>query len=215
VSDIFREVDEEVRREQLRRLWDRYGIIVIAAAVLIVVVIGGWRAYQWNENKKAAEAGAAFEAAVALNEQGKYDEAEKAFAKVAAEGTPSYRMLAKMREASAVARRDPKAAVAIYDQLAADRTLGQTQQDYAALRSGYLLVDSDPYEEIRKRVEPLTGADRPFRHSARALLALSAWRSNDVAAVRRWSDMVLADAETPAGTRSTVEMLNALVDGKS
>ena len=64
VSDIFNEVDEEVRREQLKKLWERYGILIIALAVLFVAAVGGWRGYQWWEAKKAAEAGAAFEAAV-------------------------------------------------------------------------------------------------------------------------------------------------------
>ena len=57
MSDIFREVDEEVRREQLKKLWDQYGNYLVALAVLIVVGIGGWRAYDWWETRKAAEAG--------------------------------------------------------------------------------------------------------------------------------------------------------------
>jgi len=214
VSDIFHEVDEEVRREQLKKLWERYGWLVITLAVLIVIAVGGWRAYQWYEAKKAAEAGAAFEAAVALSEQGKPEEAEAAFAKIAQESSAGYRALARLREASELAKRDPKAAVAIYDAVAADRSVGQTLQDLAALRAAYLLVDEAPYEEIRKRLEPLTVPDRPFRHSARALLALAAWRANDVAATRRWSEMILADAETPTGTRGQIEMLMALTAGE-
>jgi hypothetical protein len=212
VSDIFREVDEEVRREQLKKLWDRYGFLVIALAVLIVAAVGGWRAYEWWEAKKAAEAGAAFEAAATLAEQGKHEEAEAAFARLTTGGTATYRMLAKFREAAEVARRDPKAAVAVYDQLAADRSIGPVLQDLAALRAGLLLVDAAPYAELRQRLEPLTGPDRTFRHSARATLALAAWRANDAAAMRRWSDMALADPDTPANTRGQIEMLLALSD---
>jgi hypothetical protein len=212
VSDIFREVDEEVRRERLKQIWDRYGYLIIALAVLIVAAVGGWRAYQWWEAKKAAEAGAAFEAAATLAEQGKHAEAEAAFANVAANSTATYRMLAKFREAAEIGRRDPKAAVAIYDQLAADGSIGRVLQDLAALRAGMLLVDTAPYDELRQRLEPLTTDDRAFRHSARATLALSAWRAGNVAAMRRWSDMVLADAETPASTRARIEMLLALSD---
>ena len=70
MSDIFNEVDEELRREQLKKLWDRYGILIITLAVLFVAAVGGWRGYQWWEGKKAAEAGSAFDAAVLLSEQG-------------------------------------------------------------------------------------------------------------------------------------------------
>jgi hypothetical protein len=210
VSDIFREVDEEVRREQFKRLWERYGALLIAACVLIVLAAGGWRAYQWWEAKKAAEAGVAFEAAMALASEGKHKEAEDAFAKLAADSTASYRTLAKFQEASQLAQRDPKAAVAIYDGLAADSGLGQTLQDLAAVRSALIQVDTAPYEEIRQRLEPLTAPDRTFRHTARATLALAAWRAKNPTAMQRWSDMILADAETPAGTRGQIQMLLAL-----
>jgi hypothetical protein len=212
VSDIFQEVDEEVRREQLKKLWERYGVYLIAACVLLVVAVGGWRAYEWNEAKKGAEAGTAFQAAVALSAEGKNKEAEEAFAKLAASGTPSYRMLARFREAAELARHDPKAAVAAYDQLAADTSLGRVLQDLAALRAGTILVDTAPYSEIVQRLEPLTAPDRTFRHTARGMLALAAWRAKDATAMRRWSDMILADPDTPSGTRGQIQMLLALSD---
>jgi hypothetical protein len=215
VTDIFREVDEEVRREQLKKLWQRYGAYAIAAAVLLVVAVGGWRAYDWWETKKAAEAGAAFDAAAALAEQGKHDEAEAAFAKLAADSPASYRVLARFREAEELAGRDAKAALALYDQLAGDASIGPVMQDLAALRAGAIVVDTAPYDEVRQRLEPLTGADRAFRHSARTLLALSAWRANNLAAMRRWSDMVLADAETPASARGQIEMLLAITPAET
>ena len=100
MSDIFQEVDEEVRREQLKKLWDRYGNYAVAAVVLVVVIIAAWRGYQWWEAKKAAESGAAFEAAVTLAEGGKHADAEAAFAKIVADGTSGYRHLARLREAA-------------------------------------------------------------------------------------------------------------------
>ena len=214
MSDIFREVDEEVRREQLRRIWERYGFLIIAGAVLIVALVGGWRAYEFWETKKAAEAGTRFEAAIQLSEQGKTQEAEAAFAKLAAEGTGTYRGLAKLREAAELAKRDPKAAVAIYDSLASDGSLPPALRELATLRAGFLLVDEAPYEDLRKRLEPLTGANSGFRHSARMLLALSAWRNNAVAAARRWAEMILGDGEAPSSTRAQAEMLQTLTAGE-
>jgi hypothetical protein len=99
VADIFHEVDEEVRREQLKKLWDRYSIYLIALAVLIVAGMAAWRGYEYWVAKQAAAAGAEFEAAIALNEEGKRAEAEAAFAKVAAQAPAGYRVLARMRAA--------------------------------------------------------------------------------------------------------------------
>jgi len=212
VSDIFHEVDEEVRREQLKKLWERYGNLLIAGCVAIVLAAAGWRTYEFYQAKQAAEASARFEAAVALVNEGKNKEAEEAFGQVAAAGTPSYRMLARFREAGELARRDPKAAAALFEQLAADGGIGRVLQDLATVRAATILVDTAPYSEIANRLEPLTAPDRAFRHSARAVLALSAWRANDAAATRKWSEMILADPETPPGTRGQIQMLMALTE---
>ncbi|HEX2653860.1 MAG TPA: tetratricopeptide repeat protein [Xanthobacteraceae bacterium] len=217
MSDIFQEVDEEVRRERLKQLWDQYGGLALALALVIVALVGGWRGHQWWEAKKSAEAGSAFEAAVSLSEQGKHAEAEAAFAKIATESPPGYKMLGRFREAAALAQRDPQAAVKLYDVLAADSSIGQVLQDLAAVRAGLILVDTATYNDIVARLEPLTAKDRAFRHTAREVLALSAWKTGNTSATRHWFDMIVTDAETPAGTRSRVEMLMALApaDAKS
>jgi hypothetical protein len=215
VSDIFREVDEEVRREQLKKLWDRYGNYVVVAAVLLVAAVAAWRAYMWWEARKAAENGAAFEAATALAEAGKRGEAEAAFAKIAADGTAGYRHLARMRESAELAQSDAKAAITAYDQIAADRAVGPVLQDLAALRAAALLIDTGALEEAQRRLEPLAANDRTFRHTAREFLVLAAWRGGDAAAAKRWFDLIMTDAQTPATTRSRVEMLMALGTGAS
>jgi len=215
VSDIFHEVDEEVRREQLKKLWDRYGNYVAAAAVLLVLAVAAWRAYMWWEAKKAAETGAAFEAAITLAESGKRSEAEAAFADIAGHGTSGYRHLARMREAAELAQTDPKAAIAAYDQIAADGSVGHVLQDLALLRAGALLIDAGSYQEAQRRLEPLAANDRTFRHTAREFLVLASWRAGDATGAKRWFDLIMTDAQTPAATRSRVEMLMAVGTGAS
>jgi hypothetical protein len=105
VSDIFREVDEEVRREQLQQLWGRYGTYLLILAVLIVASVAGWRGYEYWAAKKAAEAGSAFESAAALSQEGKHAEAEQAFGKIATDSSSGYRQLARMREAGEMSNR--------------------------------------------------------------------------------------------------------------
>ena len=211
MADIFQEVDEEVRRERLEKLWKQYGNYLIALCFLIVAAVGAWRGYEWWQDKKAAESGAAFEAAVTLAEAGKHQEAETAFAKLAADGSAGYRPLARLREAAELARTDKAAAIKAYDEIAADKSAGQVIDDLAALRSGFLLVDTAPYAEIRTRLEPLSGADKTFRHTARELLALSAWKSGDIAAARQWTDMMMTDPQTPQGTLTRAQVLSELI----
>jgi hypothetical protein len=211
VADIFQEVDEEVRREQLKKLWQRYGNYIAAACILVVVAVGGWRGYEWWQGKKAAESGTAFEQAVALAASGKHEEAEAAFAKLASDGTAGYRVLARLREAAQIARTDPKAAIKAYEEIAADGGADRVMRDFAMLRAGFVLVDSSSYGDLKAALEPLTGANRAFRHSARELLALSAWKAGDTGAARQWADTILADPQSPPGTRSRAEVLSALI----
>ena len=213
MADIFHEVDEEVRRERLQKLWERYSIYIIGLAVLIVAAIGAWRAYEWWVAKQAAAAGAQFEHALTLSEQGKHAEAEQAFGKIAADAPAGYRMLARFHAAADLAQTKPADAVKAYDQIAADGSLGPTLQDLATLRAAMLLVDSAPLADMEKRLAPLTEPGRTFRASAREFLALSAWRNHDKDAARKYLDMIATDAETPPGARARAEVLSALIAG--
>ena len=211
MSELFDEVDEEVRREQLKKLWDKYSIFIIALAILIVAAVGGWRGYEYLEAKKASEAGAAFDAALDLAEQKKHAEAEATFDKLAATAPSGYRMLARLRAAAEVATRDPQAGAKMYDDLAADRSIAAEQQDLARIRAAGLLLDTESYPNMSQRLEVATKPDATFRHTARELLALSAWRANDTTAARQWLDAIANDGETPTAMRSRAEALQALL----
>jgi hypothetical protein len=211
VSELFNEVDEDVRRDQLKKLWDQYSIYLVAGALLIIAAVGGWRGYQYLEAKKAAEAGAAFDQAADLAEKNKPAEAEAAFTKLAAEAPSGYRTLARLRAAAEAAKRDPQAAVKLYDEIAADRSVNVPEQDLAKLRAAGLLLETTTYDNMLQRLDPAAAPGSTYRHSARELLALSAWRSNNVVATRRWLDLIANDGETPASLRTRTEALQALL----
>jgi hypothetical protein len=211
VSELFDEVDEDVRRDQLKKLWDQYSIYIVAGAFLIIAAVGGWRGYQYLEAKKAAEAGAAFDRAVELSEANKHAEAEAAFTDLAAKAPAGYRMLARLRAAAEVASRDPQGAAKMYDDIAADHSVGALEQQLAKVRAAGLLLETSGYASMLARLEPLAAPDGTFRHSARELLALSAWRGGDATATRKWLDLIANDGDTPPSLRSRAEALQALL----
>lgn len=211
MSELFDEVDEDVRREQLKKLWDRYSIYIVGVAFLIVAAVGGWRGYQYLEAKKAAEAGTAFDKAAELSDQNKHSEAEAAFNNLATTAPSGYRLLARLRVAGEVAVRDPQAAVKLYDDIAADRSVSALDQELAKIRAAQLLVETSTYPNLLARIESATAPAATFRHTARELLALSAWHANDMTSARKWLDMIANDGETPAGLRSRAEALQALL----
>ena len=211
MSELFDEVDEDVRRDQLKQLWDRYSIYIVAGALLIVAAVAGWRGYEYLQMQKAVETGKAFDAAVELADQNKHAEAEAAFSKLVATAPSGYRMLARLREAAEAGSRDPQAAVKMYDDISADRSIGAVEQDLAKIRAAGLLLETATYPTMLERLEASTTPQATFRHSARELLALSAWRANDTTSARKWLDLIANDGETPSGLRSRAEALQALL----
>ena len=211
MSELFDEIDEDVRRDQLKKLWEKYSVVIIAGAILIIASVGGWRGYQYVEAKKAAEAGAAFDKAVELSDANKHTEAEAAFADLVAKAPFGYRVLSRLRLAAEIANRDPQAAAKMFDEIAADRSVGAADQDLARIRAAQLLLESTSYPDMKERLEASAAPGATFRHTARELLALSAWRANDTSAARQWLDMIANDGQTPPSMRSRAEALQALL----
>jgi hypothetical protein len=116
-----------------------------------------------------------------------------------------------MRAAAEAASRDPQAAAKMYDEIAADRSVGAEEQELARVRAAGLLLETSSYPSMLARLEASAAPQATFRHTARELLALSAWRANDATAARKWLDLIANDGETPSSLRSRAESLQALL----
>ncbi|MCG8562475.1 MAG: tetratricopeptide repeat protein [Hyphomicrobiales bacterium] len=211
-GDFFREVDEAVRQDRLKTLWDRYGIFVLAAAVLLVAGVAGYRGWEYWQAERSAESGARFMEALQLTEDGKTDEALKAYQEVLEDGTGGYALLARFRLAAAAAKSGDKAgAVAAYDALAKDGSAGKIFQGLAKIQAATLRVDQADMGEMKDRLDGLTDAANPWRHSARELLGLAAHRTGDNAEAQRHFTDIMRDPEAPPNLRRRAEIMLALV----
>lgn len=217
MSDIFSEINEDIRREQLQRMWKRYSVLIVAGAVLIVAAVGAWRGYEWYEGRRAIEVGTSFQQAMQLGIDGKADESQALFQKLAADGTSGYRDMARIQDAIKIATKDAKAGAAAFQAIAADNSTAPIMKDVAALRAGFILVDTASYEDMRALIEPLTRTDHAFRNSARELLALAAWRAGNKAEAKTWLDQIQNDPTASAGIRDRLQVMQALFaeDGNS
>jgi len=213
LSDIFREVEEDVRSAQLKALWDRYGILVIGAAIAVVVATGIGVYWQDMQRTKREAAATEFLAGEKLLLDGKAVEAVAHFAKLAQEtGIEGYALLARMKEAAAkIDAKDVPGAVGAYDALAADSDMDPLLRAVASLKAAMLLFDTASDDELKLRLIPLAKDDGPVRYSAREMLAFLALREDTADAARKqFQD--LADAlEAPRGVRArAAEILQTL-----
>lgn len=215
MSDIFQEVEEDLRRERARQAWDKYGIYVVAAAVLIVVVVGGWRGYEWYQRQQAEAAGARFQGAIELMRAGKAAEAQIMLTDLAQKGSSGYRLMARFRLAGEAGKTNPAEGAKAFDALAGDTSIDAELRDLARVRAGILLVDTAPYAEAAARLESLAAGDNPWRHVAREMLGLSAWRAGDMASASRWFEAAIGDPAIPDGVRQRVQKMLELVASQS
>ncbi|GAA2860692.1 tetratricopeptide repeat protein [Aminobacter sp. P9b] len=213
-DSFFREVNEEIRQEQARALWDRYGPLAIVLAILVVIGTGLFVAWEYWVETKANRSGDQFSQALSLANTGKADEALAAFDALEKDGYGAYPLLASMRAATVQADKgDFKAAIAGFDEVAADSSIPNVIRDIARLRAAMLLVDHGSYADVSGRVEALTNDTNPLRHSAREALGLSAWKEGKLADALKLFEQIASDEGAPRNARQRSNLLAELIRG--
>lgn len=213
MADFFREVDEDVRRDQAVQLWKKYQNWIIAAVVLIIAATAAWRIYEHFRLKAGESAGRRYEAALQLLTAGKSIEAAAAFQSLSKDAPHGYATLARLAAADALAAKDPIAATKAYDALAADPTVDAPYRDVARLRAAYLRVDSEDPKEFEARYAVYAGPDHPYRNLYRELLALAALRRGDFNTAQIWLDEIAADPGAPGAVRGRAEAFLDVIQG--
>ena len=211
MSDIFREIDEELRRDNLLKLWQRYGKYVIAVAVLALLIAGGivgWRGHLASERRAQA---ARYANALMLVRAGKDAEAADIFAALAREGG-GYALLAAFEEAELLAKRgDRKGAIAAYDRLAAASGIDPEFRDLAVLLSVMQGLPETDAKAAAERLQPLTVSGNPWRASALDLTAAAKLKSGDRDGAREIYQQLADDLSAPQALRArAAEMAAAL-----
>jgi hypothetical protein len=213
MADIFREIDEEVRRDKAAQLWKKYGWLFTGLAVLAVLAVAGWQFSQHREQQASQAVGARLEAALKASRDNNGTEAETLLGELAASAPAGYRQIARFRLAAETAKRDAAAGATAFDGLANDTTLLPLYRDLARLRAGMLRVDLVPYAELRTALEPLATPQGVWRHSAREFLGIAALKANLFEDAGRWFDAIVTDPQSPAVLRQRTELYLALVRG--
>jgi hypothetical protein len=214
VADIFQEVDEELRRENYAKLWQRYGKYVIALAIGIVLVTAGvWRWQEYRLHLRQEE-GARYASALDLARQGKDKEAADAFAEVAKQAGGGHRVLARLEEGALKARAgDNAGALAAYDALAADSGADPIYRDVARLLAAQCALKSGDAAAAVERVKPLTSASNPWHASALELTALADLKSGNKTEARVIYQRLADDLAAPQSLRArAAEMITALAE---
>lgn len=211
---FFREVDQELRQDKAKALWDNYGPAAIGLAVLVVLGTASYVGYDYFVSTRANRSGDAFSQALNLAHDGKNDEALAALDQLEKDGHGAYPVLARLRAATVLADKgDTDGAVQAFDAVSADNAVPVSIRDIARLRAGILLVDNGSYDDVAKRVEVLAVDTNPLRHSARELLGLAAWKEGRLSDAQKFFDQIGNDEAAPRNVRERANLMTELIRG--
>jgi hypothetical protein len=210
VSDIFQEVEEEVRKEQYAKLWKKYGVYIVAAAVGLVIAVAGYQAWGYFERQARIEDSQRYAAAMALLESGETQAAAEQLSAIV-EDDGGYATLASFRLAgSKLETGDREAGLEILRGLA-EQDAGEAFGDAARLLVALHELDNGDPETLRSWLEPLLAEDNAFRPSALELTAILAQREGDLAKARELYQQLADDLSAPNGVRSRATSMLAVL----
>ncbi len=208
MSDIFREVEEDVRRERLEKFWKSYGTWIIAFAVLVLAAVGAYEFWQRREDAARAKAGDAFTAAQRISDPG---QAAPAFAKLADTSKGGYGLVARLSQANALyASGRPLDAINLYKQIA-ESDKGEVGA-VARLRAAWALSSSAPRADLEKLLAPLDTPTSAWRPLAREILAFADYRGAKVKQASAAYHALADDAQAPDSLRVRARAMAGFLD---
>lgn len=210
-DSLLREVEEELRREQMQKLWAKYNGVIIGGLLLILVAVGGYKYHEGRQLSQAQSGGAEFAAAESLADDKKKADAEKAFSTIAKDGPPGYSALARLNLAGdAVKAGKTDEAIAQFDDLAA-HTSDHLLKSFAQLQSASLRMAKADYADIQNRLTPLAADGAPFRSSAQELLGLAAYKAGKFDDARKFLEPLLIDPNASEQIQERVKIVLAAI----
>lgn len=213
MSDIFQEVEEDLRRERFKKAWDRYGIYVIAAAVLIVAITAGWRGYDAWQTGQARDTGEAFNAALVAAEDAQTASAAQALTEFAQSAPSGYALLARFRAATAYQQAEqPQQAIDLLREIAGDSSVDEIYRSLATVRLGQALIDDGSTQEATSTLAPIAeNTSDPFNLAAMEMMGLAAYAADQTEEARRWFQAVEGAAGVGPGIQGRARFMLALI----
>ena len=208
-DNIFREVDEELRSDRMRKLWRSYGPYVIGAAVAVVLVVAANEGWAWWQNSNAARSSDQFYAALDLADGGDVAAAQTALSEVIASASGGYPTLARFKQAGLLAREGKSAeALAAYDALASTEA-NPRLRELALVLAANLLVDSGTLADVNDRVSTLQTPDNPLRNAVREAIGLAQYKAGDLIAAGASFQAVIDDPMTSNDVQGRMQVYMA------
>ncbi len=202
VSNLFKEIDEELRQDKATLLWKQYGSTLIAAIVAVIIAVAGYEGWKAYDMSIRTELSKKYAEGLNLSREDQYDNAIKTFQALAGEGSTGYATLARLQEAGLLARQAKyKEAANAYFLIAQNGEIDKTYRDMALVLGGLNGLDVMDAKEIISRMQSLAGSSSPWRFSAQEIIAFAEAKSGNKAKAAEMMKTLSDDASAPPGVR--------------
>ncbi len=215
---FLKEIAEEVKSEQLKSLWNKYGLIIVIFIALALTAAVSFETFRSWRDKKAQEVSNAYAVAVSLQNQGRFDESMDILKNLAERNAGLYSDIARLQMANVyLEQKKIPEAMEILESLAGDDDVNEQMRDIATLKlASYKLDTQAPAEEIRALLEPLTKEENGQGYDiARELLAMLAIRDGDLEQAKAEYEKLANSPNVQDNMKARAQDMIAIIDGQS
>ena len=209
MSDIFQEIDEDLRRDKAQALWSRYQNLVYVAVAIAVLGTAGTTLWRIYDARVKEQAGATYLSALYSTGQDA-KAAIDVFASIANENGPTAALARFDMARSALQSGDKQAALDMLAAIAVDAKVDAPMQGVAAISASYLALDLGKGDQALSLAQPLLADGNPYRLMALEVTGLVAHAAGDNAKARQiFTDLepLAAAPDAPSQLRDRVAVM--------
>ena len=204
MADIFNEIDEELRADQARAFWRKYGNYVIGASLLAVLAAALWWGWQRYDDYRRQQASVEFLEAV-QQQQKDAKAGSAALDRVAAQGG-GYGLLARFQLANSAMAGDPARAADLLSAIAKDQSVDPAARDLAAIEAGLMKLQANKPADALALVQPLAVEGNAYRFSALEVSGLAQLAAGDKDKARETFTQLQQVASAPGADNPAMAM---------
>lgn len=217
-EDAFiREIDEELKNEKLKKIWDKYGLFIIIFIIAAISAAVSFETFKsWNE-KRSQEFSDTYAYALNLQNQGRYAEAMEVLDKLQKSKKAVYSDIAQIQMANIMMEQNKvEEAIAVLENVVKDKDFNPQMKEIAVIKLASYKLDYAPSDEIQEMLAPLVSENGVWTNIAKEMLAMLAVRDGDLDRAKTLYQEISVAANTPESLKARAQdMLNVIEETQS
>lgn len=209
---FFKEVSEDIKNENMQKLWDKYGLYIIAVMAIVLTAAVSFETFKSWKVKRNQTWSDTYSYALNLQNQGRYDESKVILDKIQKSNNGIYGDIAKLQTSNILFEQGKNAeALVLLEEIVNDPKANQKMKDMSAIKLASYKLDSAPKEEIITLLAPLSENEGSWKNIAKEMLAMLEIREGNIDGAKNLYQQILDTENLPDGLKLRVQdMLSIL-----